>query len=204
MLWSGSAEMLFRLAFVAAFAFAVSVAATTARQAVRRHGGTLNHLAHEVRGLIVVRAALGLVFYSTLMAWLFWPQAVGGAYLAVPTAMRWLAVVLLLPTLAFFAWSFRTLGTSYRGGVGLHDEHELVTTGPYRRIRHPIYAAFIGIMLLVLPLTANWLLGLSGLILVLSVAAVRIPREERLLHERFGPRWERYRERAGRLLPRLR
>ena len=196
--------MWFKLAFGVAFASAVAVAATTARRATRRHGGTLNQLAHEVRGLIVVRAALGLVFYAALIAWLFWPLALEWAYFPVPSAMRWLGVALLLPALAFFAWSFWSLGANYRGGVGLYDAHELVTTGPYLWIRHPIYTAFIGIMLLVPLLSANWVLGLSGLLLVVSIATARIPTEERQLHERFGPAWERYRERTGRLVPRVR
>lgn len=195
--------MWFKLAFGLAFAFAVAVAASTARRATRRHGGTLNQLAHEVRGLVVVRAALGLVFYGTLMAWLFWPQAIGWSYLAVPAAWRWLAVALLLPTLAFYTWSSRTLGANYRGGVGLYDGHELVTTGPYRWIRHPIYVAFIGLMLLVLFLSANWVLGSSGLLLVSAIAAARIPVEERELDHRFGPAWKSYRERTGRVLPRM-
>ncbi|MEO7998654.1 MAG: isoprenylcysteine carboxylmethyltransferase family protein [Gemmatimonadaceae bacterium] len=116
----------------------------------------------------------------------------------------WLAVLLLVPVLAFFAWRFRTLGANYRGGVGLYDNHALVRTGPYRLIRHPIYSAFIAIMLLVLPLSANWVLGLSGLLLVVSIAAARIPIEVRQLHEQFGKSREVYRDRVGLFFPRFR
>lgn len=58
-----------------------------------------------------------------------------------------------------------------RGGVGLYDAHELVTTGPYRVIRHPTYLSFIAIMLMVFGLSANWVLGVSGFLLVASIAA---------------------------------
>ena len=111
---------------------------------------------------------------------------------------------MLVPVLAFFAWSFRALDKNYRGGVGLYESHTLVTTGPYRWIRHPIYAGFISIMVLVLLLSANWVLGLSGLLLVTSIAVARIPTEERELGERFGGAWTSYREHTGLLLPRLR
>ncbi len=195
--------MWFKLAFIGAFISAVLIAATTSRRANRRHGGALNQLSHEVRGLIVVRAILGLIFYAALFAWLFWPRAFAWSYFPEPNAARWLAVALLVPTLAFYAWSFRTLGTNYLGGIGLRDAHELVTTGPYRWIRHPIYVAFIGIMFLVLLLSANWVLGLSGLLLVVSIPAVRIPLEERQLHQRFGSAWESYRVRTGSVLPRV-
>jgi protein-S-isoprenylcysteine O-methyltransferase Ste14 len=124
-------------------------------------------------------------------------------YMPLPTGLRWIGTGLLLPTLSFFAWSFRSLGTNYRGGVGLYDSHELVITGPYRWMRHPIYVAFIVIMLLVLLVSANWVLGVSGLLLVVSIAAARIPTEERELQERFGPEWERYRRQTGPLIPRF-
>jgi protein-S-isoprenylcysteine O-methyltransferase Ste14 len=117
-------------------------------------------------------------------------------------ALRWAAALLLFPMLAFFVWSFRSIGVNYRGGVGLYDDHALVTTGAYGRCRHPIYTAFIGIMLLVFVMSANWVLGLSGLLLVISIAAFRIPTEERELRERFGEEWERYRARTVSLVPR--
>ena len=196
--------MLFKLIFVLLFVFATAVAAVTARRAARRHGGSLNQLSHEVRGLILVRGALGLVFYSTLIAWMFWPRALAWSYLPLPIVVRWIGVALLAPALAFFAWSFHSLGVNYRGGVGLYEGHQLVTTGPYRWLRHPIYSAFISIMLLVVPLSGNWLLGLSGLALVVSIAVVRIPVEESQLHERFGSAWERYRDNTSGLLPGIR
>jgi protein-S-isoprenylcysteine O-methyltransferase Ste14 len=193
--------MPFTLAFALAFVTAVTVASQANRRATRRHGGTLNQLAHELRGLIYVRAVLGIVFYGALMAWLFWPRALPWAYLPVPTTLRWLAVALLVPALLFFAWSHASLGDNYRGGVGLHEAHELVTTGAYAHVRHPIYLSFIVIMLLVLLLSASWVLGLAGLLLVGSIAVARIPVEETQLAERFGAAWETYRRTTGRLIP---
>jgi protein-S-isoprenylcysteine O-methyltransferase Ste14 len=197
-------ETWFKLAFVAAFVYAVAVAVRTARQATRLHGVSLNQLEHEVRGLIAVRAALGLVFYAMLGVWLVrsrWPT---WAQLPVPEALRWGAVAMLVPILAFFTWSFRSLGPNYRGGVGLHAGHELVTTGAYRWVRHPVYIGFIAIMLDVLLLSANWVLGTAGILLVVSIAAARIPVEEQELRQRFPVEWDAYRARTGKIIPRLR
>jgi protein-S-isoprenylcysteine O-methyltransferase Ste14 len=196
--------MQFKLAFIVAFVLAAAIAASATRRAARRHGGSLNQLTHEVPGLLIVRAALGLIFYAALISWMFGFRAAAWTYFPVPATVRWLAVVMLAPAIALLAWSFRTLGESYRGGVGLYDAHELVTTGPYRLVRHPIYLSFVAVMLLVLVLSANWVLGLSGLLLVVSIAAARIATEERQLLDRFGPAWEEYRTRTGRLFPRLR
>ena len=196
--------MWFKIAFGVAFLFAVTVAARTATLAGKTHGGTMNHLSHEVRGLLAVRAALGMVFYASLVAWIIWPRSLSWMYLAIPITLRWIAVGLLIPTLILFATSFRALGANYRGGVGLYPNHVLVTTGPYRLIRHPIYLAFIAIMFLVFVLSANWLLGLSGLLLVSSIAIARIPVEERELNERFGMLWQSYQEQTGKIFPRVR
>ncbi|MEO6436011.1 MAG: isoprenylcysteine carboxylmethyltransferase family protein [Tepidisphaeraceae bacterium] len=196
--------MWFKLAFGAAFVSVAYIATSTARRAARTHGGELNQMTSEVPGLLAVRGALGLVFYSILMAWLFLPGTLRWTYVPIAPPLQWLGVVLLVPVIAFFAWSFRSIGDAYRGGVGLHDAHSLVTTGAYRYVRHPIYIAFIGLMLVVLLISANWLLGLSGLALVSAIPAARIPIEERQLHERFGAAWEAYRDRTGRMFPRFR
>ena len=82
----------FKIVFIAGFVVAASVAASTARRATSFHGGSLNQLEHEVRGLIVARAALGLVIYGALFSWLFWPARFPWAYLNVPSCMRWVAV----------------------------------------------------------------------------------------------------------------
>ncbi len=62
---------------------------------------------------------------------------------------------------------------------------------------------FVTIMLLVTVISTNWGLGLSGLLLVGSIAVVRIPVEERELSERFGATWDAYARRTGRVMPRL-
>jgi protein-S-isoprenylcysteine O-methyltransferase Ste14 len=195
--------MWFKLVFGIAFVFAATVATRTARLASREHGSSLNQLSNEVRGLIIIRATLGIVFYSALIAWLVWPSRLRWMYVPIPDSVRWVAVGLLAPTLFLFARSFQALGANYRGGVGLYPDHTLVMSGPYGRVRHPIYAAFIAIMSLVLVLSANWVLGASGLLLVVSIAIGRIPIEERELHERFGSLWEVHRARTGSLLPRV-
>ena len=194
-------ELIFKLCFGAAFVAAVAIAARTGKAAARQHGGSINQLQHEVPSLIAIRAALGIVFYASLIAWLFWTTRLRGMYLPLGDGVRWSSAALLFPILAFFAWSFRSIGVNYRGGVGLYDNHALVTAGAYRYVRHPIHASFIAIMVAVLGLSANWVLGISGLVLVSSIALIRIPIEDRELEARFGAEWRRYRDRTGSLFP---
>jgi protein-S-isoprenylcysteine O-methyltransferase Ste14 len=194
-------ELWFKAAFVAAFVYAVTIAARTARLAAKRHGGSINQLAYEVRYLAAIRGALGIIFYVSLFLWLFRGELPMVMRVPMPIVFRWTATALLVPVLAFYTSSFHALNVNYRGGVGLYDDHRLVTHGPYRWVRHPIYASFIAIMILMFAISANWVLALSGLALVTSIAIVRVPIEEKELAERFGSAWSDYARRTRRGLP---
>ena len=106
---------------------------------------------------------------------------------------------------ALIAWSQRPLGRFMMIQIAVAKDHELVTAGPYARIRHPMYA---GVQFMVVGLA---LLFLSDVLLAFAVLAVvlanyRAGKEERLLaSERgFGDAYRAYMARTGRFIPRLR
>ena len=80
---------------------------------------------------------------------------------------------------------------------------ELVTTGPYRWVRHPMYAAIWlwslaqGLML------ANWLAGWAAVATLAPLYWIRTPREERMMIAQFGDAYRDYMTRTGRLVPRF-
>ena len=80
------------------------------------------------------------------------------------------------------------------------ESTDLVTHGPYRWVRHPFYMTAALLMASVTLLTANWLIGASSL-LVLGLLAIRTPKEEQMLIERFGDDYRRYMARTGRYFP---
>ena len=195
-----STEPLFKIVFLAAFVVAAWSAASAARRATARHGSPTNQLQNEVRGLLVVRAVLGLVFYVALGGWLSdWRREITDLHL--PMSVRYAGIGLLAAGVLLINWGYRSLGANYRGGIGLYDQHELITDGAYRWLRHPIYAGFVLIMCAVTLLSSNWLLGLSGLLLVISIPAGRMREEESQLRERFADRWNAYRRRTGAFVP---
>ena len=112
------------------------------------------------------------------------------------TAMTlfWLGMVLRL-------WAIATLGRYFRTAVLVLDDHRLVTSGPYRVLRHPAYTG--GVMTLAgLGLaTGNWISTLGATICILLAYAWRIRVEEKALHERFGPAFEVHRRRTWAILP---
>ncbi len=84
----------------------------------------------------------------------------------------------------------------------IKDSHTLVTSGPYRWVRHPIYTSYFALALSLFLLTTNLFIGLALLALSILLAS-RVEGEEALLLERFGDEYRAYMQRTGRFLPRL-
>lgn len=83
------------------------------------------------------------------------------------------------------------------------ESQDMVFHGPYRWIRHPIYAAIILVLGSTLFISANWFVGLSWILMTVLDVAGRIRTEEALMTGRFGERYQDYMQRTGRLFPRL-
>jgi protein-S-isoprenylcysteine O-methyltransferase Ste14 len=96
------------------------------------------------------------------------------------------------------AWS---LGKFWSPTLQLKENHQLVTTGIYRHVRHPMYlglAVFSVGNVLALP---NYIAGQTFLVAMLVLIAFRLGPEEQMLGEEFGEEYEDYRKRTNRLFP---
>jgi protein-S-isoprenylcysteine O-methyltransferase Ste14 len=147
----------------------------------------------------VVRIGLILVLY---LAILFIPLADRRSIgvFDESSIARWLGVVLCILGYAFIFWSGLALGRQYSPEVTIQKNHRLITSGPYRWIRHPRY---LGVVALAggLSLIFRSGVGLIATPLILVVLFFRIHDEEALLHQEFGKEWEIYSQETWRLLP---
>ncbi len=116
--------------------------------------------------------------------------------------IEWLGVALTAAGIAFAIWARNHIGKYWSASVSLREGHQLIRSGPYARIRHPIYSG----MLLAAAGTVLWV-GRCGALLLLGVAliavVVKARWEEALLAGEFGPAFDEHRRRTGFLLPRL-
>jgi protein-S-isoprenylcysteine O-methyltransferase Ste14 len=99
-------------------------------------------------------------------------------------------------------WTLSSLGKNLTDTVVTRANAVLVTHGPYRWVRHLFYVTAACLMASVTVLTANWLIGLSSLA-VLMLLAIRTPKEEEMLMERFGQQYRDYMATTGRFVPRI-
>jgi protein-S-isoprenylcysteine O-methyltransferase Ste14 len=100
--------------------------------------------------------------------------------------------------------SHADLGRNWSWTIEIHENHTLVTTGVYRFIRHPMYAAHLLWAIAQALLIHNWIAGPAFLAAFLPLYLYRAPMEERMMLERFRKKYRLYRERTGRIIPRLR
>jgi protein-S-isoprenylcysteine O-methyltransferase Ste14 len=114
----------------------------------------------------------------------------------------WIGALMTAAGLAFSAWARIHLGRNWSATVSVKQDHELIRSGPYARVRHPIYSG----MLLAFLGTA-WAIGEWRGLLALLIAFVAMWRklrlEERWMSETFGDSYQRYREHTAALIPYL-
>jgi protein-S-isoprenylcysteine O-methyltransferase Ste14 len=100
--------------------------------------------------------------------------------------------------------ALRHLDKQWRVDAGLNADHRLIQTGPYRIVRHPIYAGMLAMLLALGLLLSRWPALLAALVLFIAGTEIRVRTEDRLLRGRFGKEFESYAARVPAYLPWLR
>lgn len=151
-----------------------------------------------MRILLVVLDSLAI----GLLLWLIVPNWMSWSAVALPEWMHWSGFALVVAGLALLTRAHRTLSSSFSSNLEIREQHQLVMTGPYQWIRHPIYSAIslwsAGLALM----TANWFVGLMPVAFALFFM-LRVPLEEKMMVEAFGKEYMEYLNRTGDFVPRL-
>lgn len=145
---------------------------------------------------------LGAVFWFGLGAWMIKPAWLDWSSVRVPLWSRWAGVGILVVGCVLLVWTFRSLGKNLTDTVVTREQHTLVSHGPYRWIRHPLYSSAALMVAALSVIAANWFLFVTG-VMVLGALVLRTRTEEANLVARFGDSYRRYMDRTGRFLPKL-
>ena len=159
--------------------------------------------AAEPLPLRLSRVAFALPGLLLMFAFLVHPPWIAWSSLSVPTWSRWLGVLVGLAVAPVNIWVLRSLGTNVSETVLTKQRHELVTAGPYRWVRHPLYTSGLVMLGALSLVAANWLMAALTVGAIVLFSRVIMPREEAELVKKFGDRYEDYKRETGRLLPRF-
>ena len=122
-----------------------------------------------------------------------------------PGPARVLPALILGPLAAVLAWKSVThLGKQFRVHAGLYVDHELVRTGPYAMVRHPIYTSLLAMLLCSLLVLTPWPVAALALALFLLGTEIRVHTEDKLLESRFGEEFRRYQKSVRAYVPLVR
>ena len=121
------------------------------------------------------------------------------------SAASLIASMVLGPPSVALAWmATRHLDKQWRFEAALSEDHELIRTGPYRWLRHPIYASMLGMLLATGLAKTWWPLLVAGVIFFVIGTEIRVQAEDGLLAARFGDEFARYKQTAKAYLPFIR
>ena len=112
----------------------------------------------------------------------------------------WLGVAVTCGGLAFAVWARRHIGRNWSAIVTLKQDHELVTSGPYALVRHPIYTGLL-LGFLGWAISVDRWRGLLAVAIVFLALLRKYRLEERWMRERFGVAYDAYRARVKALVP---
>lgn len=171
---------------------------------VRKHGEEKNTLEKREEGLpSKIAGVLGMIGFVAILIYAIQPAWLSWASLPFPSWLRWTGVGIAILGFALLQWAQNTLGKNWSDTPRMIEEQSLITSGPYRFVRHPIYTAFLLILCSTLVISANWFVGLAWIGMTVLEVASRIGFEENLMLEYFGDQYREYRKRTGRLLPKF-
>ena len=148
--------------------------------------------------LLMIPVSIGLMLLLLLEVFSPW---LGRFEMGAPMWIRVLGLVGFTGAVALHGLTHRELASNWSPLLEIKENHRLVTTGPYRNVRHPMYAAFWlwawtqGLAL------SNWLVLVAGVASMAMLYLARVRHEEALLLEAFGDEYRDYMERTGRILP---
>jgi protein-S-isoprenylcysteine O-methyltransferase Ste14 len=145
------------------------------------------------RGLLAIGALL-LAFERQPLPWL------SDRFLTLSMAFYWIGLVMLAAGLALAVWARRHLGRNWSGIVTVKQDHELIRSGPYGLMRHPIYTGLLLAILGTAVAIGEWR-GLIAFAVITAGFVLKFKTEERFMSETFGEQYACYRAEVRALIP---
>ena len=193
-------ESFFRLMFAAILLAAFSMSGFFRRRA--RQTGAIPR-SREGGWSLLVRLLFAIPFYLGMVAYVVNPRWMDWSALPLSASIRWVGVALGLAMLPLLYWVLRSIGRNISETVLTKTDHQLVTHGPYRWVRHPLYTAATAAFLALGLIAANAFILVMGVVIFAAIALLVVPREEAELAGKFGAAYAGYKQRTGALVPRM-
>jgi len=194
-------ENIFRILAALILFTGVGISSYFRRKADRDTGEKVSRTVDGTPMLTLIKIG-GLVLWLSPLVYLINPHWMAWSKIGFPEWVRWLGVGIGILCVLGIYWLFNSIGSGITPTSATRKQHTLVTSGPYRWVRHPLYTVGASLFISFGMMADNWFIAGLG-ILTFILMAIRTPKEEANLIEKFGDEYREYMKRTGRFFPKL-
>lgn len=194
-------ETIFRIVAALVLFAAMGISSYFRRKADRDTGEKISRNVDGSAMMTVIRLG-GLILWLSPVVYLINPQWMAWSKIGLPEWVRWLGFVVGALCILGVYWLFSSIGSGITATSATRQQHTLATNGPYRWVRHPLYTVGSSMFIAFGMMADNWFIAALG-ILTFILMAIRTPKEEANLIEKFGDEYREYMKRTGAFLPKL-
>ncbi len=191
-------EIFFKIAFVALFVVYILIRVPFDKKYKQEEKIKMVNSSGEKFLLLLM--SLGLLLIPLI--WLFTPFF-DSFKMEFPVWFRLLGVAISGVSLFYFRWIHKTLGENWSPTLEIRKGHQLIKSGPYKIIRHPMYAQIFLWTIAQVLIVSNLFAGFSGIIAFTILYFLRVPHEEKMMKENFGDEYIEYMTQTGRVFPKF-
>jgi protein-S-isoprenylcysteine O-methyltransferase Ste14 len=194
-------ENIFRILAAIILLTGMGISSYFRRKADRETGEKISRRVDGTPMMTVIRLG-GLILWLSPFVYLVNPAWMAWSKIGLPDWVRWLGVFIGILCIAGVYWLFSSIGSGISPTSATRTQHMLVTSGPYRWVRHPLYTVGSSMFVAFGTMADNWFIMALG-VLAFILMAIRTPKEEANLIEKFGDEYREYMKRTGAFLPKF-
>ena len=194
-------ENIFRILAGLIFFIGFGISAYFRRKADQASGEKISRKVDGNALLNIIRIG-GLVLWLSPLAYLINPLWMIWSKIGLPLWARGIGIMIGLLCDLLIYWLFSSIGSGITPTSATRKEHQLTTSGPYRWVRHPLYTVGSAFFISFGMMADNWFIASLG-ILTFILMAIRTPKEETNLIEKFGDDYREYMKKTGRFFPKV-
>jgi len=194
-------ENIFRFLAALIFFTGIGISSYYRRKADKDTGETISRKVDGNAMMTAIKLG-GLLLWFSPLVYLINPSWMAWSKIGSPESVRWLGVGIGFLCVLGIYWLFSSIGNNISPTSATRKQHALVTSGPYRWVRHPLYTVGSFLFISFGMMADNWFVAALG-ILTFILMAIRTPKEEANLIEKFGDEYREYMKSTGRFFPKL-
>lgn len=194
-------ENIFRILAAMILFTAVGISSYFRRKADRESGEKISRKVDGTAMMTVIKVS-GLILWLSPLVYLLNPAWMAWSKIGLLEWVRWVGVGIGIVCTGLIYWLFSSIGSGITPTSATRRQHTLVTSGPYRWVRHPLYTVGSSMFIAFGMMADNWFIAILGILAFIAMA-IRTPKEEANLIEKFGDEYREYMKRTGRFFPKF-